>query len=73
MKHFALFCFLLLPLYVLHLIFYQWEKRRQKSQKNAVKLDKSVTKERAPTEHVLLSPEMFWDGHLIRICSNPSW
>ena len=30
MKHFALFCFLLLPLYVLYLIFINEKKRRQK-------------------------------------------
>ena len=30
MKHFALFCFLLLPLYVVYLIFINEKKRRQK-------------------------------------------
>ena len=30
MKHFALFCFLLLPLYVIYLIFINEKKRRQK-------------------------------------------
>ena len=33
MKHFALFCFLLLPLYVLYLIFINEKKRRQKVKK----------------------------------------
>ena len=52
MKHFALFCFLLLPLYVVYLIYINEKKTSSKSQKNAVKLDKSITKRTCSTEHV---------------------